>query len=226
MTVLPIPLAGIADNLYRPGREDSRLSWLLAPHPLQVRAGRNQLQPLLVTMPHGELLHAWRWNSTSGAAPHAVRAWRCALLHLQVRELSDEASIFAVLRLKPLNLFLTLLPMHSFSLGGLVQSWGSHVSTMSPMASLADRYRLRAKSRKARANVVRFAPHSGHKRAAPPLPSCAKRPHWSAGGIWRARSRLRVLKRDFLYPDGQGDPGGQYQAHPLTDSSRGGINGN
>src|SRR5262249_51125180 len=68
-------------------------------------------------MPHGELLHAWRWNSTSGAAPHAVRAWRCALLHLQVRELSDEASIFAVLRLKPLNLFLTLLPMHSFSLG-------------------------------------------------------------------------------------------------------------
>ena len=117
MTVLPIPLAGIADNLYRPGREDSRLSWLLTPHPLQVRAGRNQLQPLLVTMPHGELLHAWRWNSTSGAAPHAVRAWGCALLHFQVRELLDEASIFAVLRLKPLNLFLTLLPMHSFSLG-------------------------------------------------------------------------------------------------------------
>src|SRR5262249_11042573 len=114
VTILPIPLAGIADisgNLYRPGREDSRLSWLLTPHPLQVRAGRNQLQPLLVTMPHGELLHAWRWNSTSGAAPHAVRAWRCALLHLQVRELSDEASIFAVLRLKPLNLLLTLLPM-------------------------------------------------------------------------------------------------------------------
>src|SRR5262252_1044044 len=63
------------------------------------------------------------------------------------------------------------------------------------------------------------------QRAAGPY-SCAKRAHWSAGGIWRARSRLRVLKRDFLYPDGQGDPGGQYQAHPLTDSSRGGINGN
>src|SRR6516165_10280305 len=75
-------------------------------------------------MPHGELLRAWRWNSTSGAAPHAVRAWRCALFHLQVRELSDEASIFAVLCLKPLNLFLTLLPVHSFFLGGLVQILG------------------------------------------------------------------------------------------------------
>src|SRR5262249_45499223 len=105
----------------RRSRGDSRLSWLLTPHPLQVHAGRNQLQPLLVTMPHGELLRAWRWNSTSGAAPHAVRAWRCALLHLQVRELSDEASIFAVLCLKPLNLFLTLLPVHSFFFGGLVQ---------------------------------------------------------------------------------------------------------
>src|SRR5262249_22507880 len=108
----------------RRSRGDSRLSWLLTPHPLQVHAGRNQLQPLLVTMPHGELLRAWRWNSTSGAAPHAVRAWRCALLHLQVRELSDEASIFAVLCLKPLNLFLTLLPVHSFFLGGLVQILG------------------------------------------------------------------------------------------------------
>src|SRR5262249_48275563 len=94
-------------------------------------------------MPHGELLRAWWWNWTSGAAPQAVRAWRWALLLLQVRELSDEASIFAVLCLKPLNLFLTLLPVHSFFLGGLVQSCGSHVSTMSPMASLADRCRLR-----------------------------------------------------------------------------------
>jgi hypothetical protein len=38
--------------------------------------------------------------------------------------LSDEASIFAVLCLKPLNLFLTLLPVHSFFLGGLVQILG------------------------------------------------------------------------------------------------------
>jgi hypothetical protein len=118
--IAPVPLAGIADISGQPLSPRSRRQPALMasyPHPLQVRAGRNQLQPLLVTMPHGELLHAWRWNSTSGAAPHAVRAWRCALLHLQVRELSDEASIFAVLRLKPLNLFLTLLPVHSFSLG-------------------------------------------------------------------------------------------------------------
>ena len=60
VTVLPIPLAGIADNLYRPGREDSRLSWLLAPHPLQVRAGYNQLIPLFVTMTDRELFHAGR----------------------------------------------------------------------------------------------------------------------------------------------------------------------
>ena len=118
--VLPIALAGIADISGQPLSPRSRRRPALMasyPHPLQVRAGRNQLQPLLVTMPHGELLHAWRWNSTSGAAPHAVRAWGCALLHFQVRELLDEASIFAVLRLKPLNLFLTLLPVHSFSLG-------------------------------------------------------------------------------------------------------------
>ena len=35
-------------------------SWLLAPHPLQVRARYNQLQPLLVTMSDRELLHARR----------------------------------------------------------------------------------------------------------------------------------------------------------------------
>jgi hypothetical protein len=49
----------------------------------------------------------------SGGAPHAIRARRCALLHFQVREFSDEASIGAVPRLKPFNLFLTLLPVHS-----------------------------------------------------------------------------------------------------------------
>ena len=36
------------------------LSWLLAPHPLQVRAGYNQLQPLFVTMTDRELFHAGR----------------------------------------------------------------------------------------------------------------------------------------------------------------------
>ena len=35
-------------------------SWLLAPHPLQVRAGYNQLQPLFMTMTDWELLHARR----------------------------------------------------------------------------------------------------------------------------------------------------------------------
>jgi hypothetical protein len=49
-----------------------RLLWLLAPHPLQIRAGRNQLQPLLVAMTDRELLHAFRSNSTSGASAHAV----------------------------------------------------------------------------------------------------------------------------------------------------------
>src|SRR5260370_13581623 len=88
------------------------LSCLLAPHPLQIRAGRNQLEPLLVTMTDGELLHVWRLGSTCRAASHAVRAWRGALPYLQVRELSGEASISAVLLPKPLNLFLTFLPVH------------------------------------------------------------------------------------------------------------------
>ena len=82
------------------GWEDS---CLLAPHPLQVRPRRNQLQPLLVTMTDGALLHAWGLSSTCCAAPHAVRAWRGALLYLQVWEFSDEASIFAVLRPKLLD---------------------------------------------------------------------------------------------------------------------------
>jgi hypothetical protein len=88
------------------------LSCLLAPHPLQIRAGRNQLEPLLVTMTDGELLHVWRLGSTCRAASHAIRTWRGALLYLQIRELSGEASVCAVLLPKPLNLFLTFLPVH------------------------------------------------------------------------------------------------------------------
>jgi hypothetical protein len=65
------------------------------PHPLQLRAGRNQLEPLLVTMTDGELLHAWGLSSTCRAASHAVRAWRGALLYLQVRELLGQASVCA-----------------------------------------------------------------------------------------------------------------------------------
>jgi len=62
-----------------------------------------------------ELLHP-RWSSpTGGAAPHAIRARRRALLHFQVREFSAEASISAMLRLKPLNLFLSFLPVHRTS---------------------------------------------------------------------------------------------------------------
>jgi len=38
---------------------------------------------------------------------------RLSLLYLQVRKFSGEASIVAVLRLKPLNLLPTLLPVHS-----------------------------------------------------------------------------------------------------------------
>src|SRR5712671_630431 len=90
------------------------LSCLLATHPLQVRARRNQLQPLLVTVTDGELLHAWGPSSTCRAASHTVRAWRGALLYFQVRELPGEASVCAVLLPKPLNLFLTFLPVHPF----------------------------------------------------------------------------------------------------------------
>ena len=92
--------------------EDSLLSCLLAAHPLQIRARRNELQPLLVTMTDGELLHAWRRNSTSSTAPHTIRTGCGALLDLEVWEFSYEASIFAVLGLKPFNLFPTLPPIH------------------------------------------------------------------------------------------------------------------
>ena len=63
-------------------------------------------------MTDGELLHAWGLGSKCRAASHAVRAWRGALLYLQVRELSGEASVCAVLLPEPLNLFLTFLPVH------------------------------------------------------------------------------------------------------------------
>src|SRR5262245_17225173 len=88
------------------------LSCFLAAHPLQVHAGRNQLKSLLVTVTDREALHARRLSSMRRAAPHAVRARRGALLDLQVREFPGEASILAVLRQQPLNLFLTLLPVH------------------------------------------------------------------------------------------------------------------
>ena len=108
-------MRGLGDRLNHLNPEIS-LSRLLSAHPLQVRAGRNQLQPLLVTMTDGELLHAWGLSSTCRAASHAVRAWRGALLYLQVRELSGEASVCAVLLPKPLNFFLTFLPVHLLSL--------------------------------------------------------------------------------------------------------------
>src|SRR5215510_4237331 len=90
-----------------------RRSRFLAAHPLQVHAGRNQLQSLLVTVADRELLNPRGLNTTRGAAAHAVRARRGALLNLQVGEFSGEASILAVLRQQPLNLFLTLFPVHS-----------------------------------------------------------------------------------------------------------------
>ena len=105
----PVAIATRQASLTTPA--PTTTSGLFASHPLQVRTGRNQLQPLLVTMPNRKLLHS-RWaRSTSGAASHAIRARRCALLHFQVWEFSDEASIGAVPRLKPCNLFLTLLPV-------------------------------------------------------------------------------------------------------------------
>lgn len=91
--------------------EKSRLSGLLASHPLEVHAGRNQLQPLLVAVTDREALHAWRLNATCCAAPHTVRTRRRSLLHLQVREFSGEASIVAVLCSKLFNLPLTLFPV-------------------------------------------------------------------------------------------------------------------
>jgi hypothetical protein len=91
--------------------EKSRLSGLLASHPLEVHAGRNQLQPLLVAVTDREALHAWRLNAPCCAAPHTVRTRRRSLLHLQVREFSGEASIVAVLCSKLFNLPLTLFPV-------------------------------------------------------------------------------------------------------------------
>jgi hypothetical protein len=67
-------------------------------------------------MTDGESLHAWGLSSTCRAASHAVRTWRGALLYLQIRELSGEASVFAMLRLKLLNLFLTFLPAQPLAL--------------------------------------------------------------------------------------------------------------
>jgi hypothetical protein len=62
-------------------------------------------------MSNRESLHTrWR-NPASGTASHAVRAGRCPLLYLQIWEFPGEASIFAVLRLKALNLLLAFLPV-------------------------------------------------------------------------------------------------------------------
>jgi len=66
-------------------------------------------------MTDGKLLHACGSSPTSGAAPHAVRAWRCALLHFQVWEFSGEASIVAVLGLQSFDLLPTFFPVHSGS---------------------------------------------------------------------------------------------------------------
>jgi hypothetical protein len=52
------PAHGASDRLG--ARGINRPSGLLAPHPLQVRARDNQLQPLFVTMADRELLHARR----------------------------------------------------------------------------------------------------------------------------------------------------------------------
>ena len=110
-------------------------SSLLAPHPLQVHAGRDELQPLLVTMTDGKSLHA-RWlHSTCRAAPHAVRARRAALLHRQVGEFSSKASIFAVLRTKLLNLFQTNFSSSPNALLTDLVSPGNQVSTMAPDAN-------------------------------------------------------------------------------------------
>src|SRR5271165_6919648 len=95
----------------RKGR--GQVSGLLASHPLQIRPGCDQLQPLLVAVADRELLHARRLSSTCRGAPHAVRTWRRALLQLQVRKFPGEASILAVLGAKPFNLLLTFLPVHS-----------------------------------------------------------------------------------------------------------------
>ena len=131
---LRVSSSGVLEVLGHLRRGAAGLSRLLAPHPLQVHARRNQLQPLLVTVTDGKLLHADGLNPTSGAAPHAVRAWRRTLFHCQVWEFSNEASISAVLRPKLLNLFPTLLPVHSAFLGAWFES-STEISTMSGVAS-------------------------------------------------------------------------------------------
>src|SRR5215831_18403212 len=74
-------------------------------------------------------------DSASRAAAHAVRAWCCPLLHLQIREFSGEAPIVAVLRLKILNLLLALLPVHSafLSIDG-IRSSNKHCAPKSESA--------------------------------------------------------------------------------------------
>jgi hypothetical protein len=88
---------------------------------LQVHARGDQLQPLLMAMPDWESLHAWGLSSACCVAPHAIRAWRRALLSLQVWKFSSEASIRAVLYPQPLNFLLTLLPVHPFPPGRLAE---------------------------------------------------------------------------------------------------------
>ena len=92
---------------------EAQVSCFLAAHPLQVHAGRNQLKPLLVAVTDRECLHASGVSPTCRAAAHSIRAGSRALLHLQVRKLAREASIFAVLLTQSLNLFLTSFPVHA-----------------------------------------------------------------------------------------------------------------
>jgi hypothetical protein len=52
------------------------------PPSIAVHARGNQLQPLLVAMPHRKAFHAWGLSSACCAASHAVRTRRNALLNL------------------------------------------------------------------------------------------------------------------------------------------------
>src|SRR4029079_19082184 len=94
----------------------SHNSRLFAAHPLQVHARRNQLESLLVAVSDGELLHT-RWTGpTRCAAAHVIRAWCWTLVEFQIWKVSVQLSVGAVLRPEPLDLFLTLLPVHARTL--------------------------------------------------------------------------------------------------------------
>jgi hypothetical protein len=181
---------------------EAQVSCFLAAHPLQVHAGRNQLKPLLVAVTDRECLHASGVSPTCRAAAHSIRAGSRALLHLQVRKLAREASIFAVLLTQSLNLFLTSFPVHADVLDDL-----SERETQLGIPSRMTSRRWNANSR----GIWRSKPPSdlpGRRRALTRSPhqpapaTCPVPPVCMGSCLVMTRSSFSALIRDML-PTGQ-----------------------